>query len=164
MVAIARAMMAAPRLMLLDEPSLGLAPLFVARIFEQIKALRASGGTILLVEQNARLALSIADRGYVLESGRIGVAGSAAELLHNPHVQDAYLGGAGSSRAMEDSIRAIAAANPWLASSSRLASHCRILAPAKNETIRHAGRCPRLPAERMPDSIPAPREVTSYRT
>ena len=108
MVAIARAMMAAPRIMLLDEPSLGLAPLFVTRIFEQIKALRASGGTILLVEQNARLALSIADRGYVLESGRIGVAGSAAELLHNPHVQDAYLGGAGSSsRAMEQSIRAM---------------------------------------------------------
>jgi branched-chain amino acid transport system ATP-binding protein len=101
-------MMAAPRIMLLDEPSLGLAPLFVARIFEQIKALRASGGTILLVEQNARLALSIADRGYVLESGRIGVAGSAAELLHDPHVQDAYLGGAGSSsRAMEQSIRAM---------------------------------------------------------
>jgi branched-chain amino acid transport system ATP-binding protein len=108
MVAIARAMMAAPRLMLFDEPSLGLAPLFVTRIFEQIKALRAAGGTILLVEQNARLALSIADRGYVLESGRIGVAGSAAELLHNPHVQDAYLGGAGSSsRAMEDRIRAM---------------------------------------------------------
>jgi branched-chain amino acid transport system ATP-binding protein len=108
MVAIARAMMAAPRIMLLDEPSLGLAPLFVARIFEQIKALRASGGTILLVEQNARLALSIADRGYVLESGRIGVAGSAAELLHDPHVQDAYLGGAGSSsRGMEESIRAM---------------------------------------------------------
>ena len=108
MVAIARAMMAAPRIMLLDEPSLGLAPLFVARIFEQIKALRASGGTILLVEQNARLALSIADRGYVLESGRIGVSGSAAELLHDPHVQDAYLGGAGSSsRAMEQSIRAM---------------------------------------------------------
>ena len=108
MVAIARAMMAAPRLMLLDEPSLGLAPLFVTRIFEQIKALRAAGGTILLVEQNARLALSIADRGYVLESGRIGVFGSAVELLHNPHVQDAYLGGAGSSsRAMEGRIRAM---------------------------------------------------------
>jgi branched-chain amino acid transport system ATP-binding protein len=108
MVAIARAMMAAPRLMLLDEPSLGLAPLFVARIFEQIKALRAAGGTILLVEQNARLALSVADRGYVLESGRIGVTGTAAELLHDPHVQDAYLGGAGSStRAMEDRIRAM---------------------------------------------------------
>jgi branched-chain amino acid transport system ATP-binding protein len=108
MVAIARAMMAAPRLMLLDEPSLGLAPLFVTRIFDQIKALRAGGGTILLVEQNARLALSIADRGYVLESGRISVAGSATELLHNPHVQDAYLGGAGSSsRAMEDRIRAM---------------------------------------------------------
>jgi branched-chain amino acid transport system ATP-binding protein len=108
MVAIARAMMAAPRLMLMDEPSLGLAPLFVTRIFDQIKALRAGGGTILLVEQNARLALSVADRGYVLESGRISVSGSAAELLHNPHVQDAYLGGAGSSsRAMEDRIRAM---------------------------------------------------------
>jgi branched-chain amino acid transport system ATP-binding protein len=106
MLAIARAMMAKPRLMLLDEPSLGLAPLFVARIFEQIKTLRENGGTILLVEQNARIALSIADRGYALESGRIGVAGSAAELLYNPHVQDAYLGGAGSSsRAMEERIR-----------------------------------------------------------
>jgi branched-chain amino acid transport system ATP-binding protein len=106
MVAIARAMMAKPRLMLLDEPSLGLAPLFVARIFEQIKALRANGGTILLIEQNARAALAIADRGYALESGRISVAGSATELLYNSHVQDAYLGGAGgSSRAMEDRIR-----------------------------------------------------------
>jgi branched-chain amino acid transport system ATP-binding protein len=108
MVAIARAMMAAPRLMLLDEPSLGLAPLMVTRIFEQIKALRAGGGTILLVEQNARIALSIADRGYVLESGRVSVAGSAAELLHDPKVQEAYLGGAGStSRGMEDRIRAM---------------------------------------------------------
>jgi branched-chain amino acid transport system ATP-binding protein len=108
MLAIARAMMSAPRLMLLDEPSLGLAPLFVTRIFDQIKALRQNGGTILLVEQNARVALSIADRGYALESGRIAVAASAAELLYNPHVQDAYLGGAGSSsRAMEERIRAM---------------------------------------------------------
>ena len=68
--------------------------------------MRAGGGTILLVEQNARLALAIADRGYVLESGRISVAGSAAELLHDPSVQDAYLGGAGgTSRAMEERIR-----------------------------------------------------------
>jgi branched-chain amino acid transport system ATP-binding protein len=108
MVAIARAMMAAPRLMLLDEPSLGLAPLMVTRIFKQIKALRADGGTILLVEQNARIALSVADRGYVLESGRVSVAGTAAELLHDSKVQEAYLGGAGStSRAMEDRIRAM---------------------------------------------------------
>jgi branched-chain amino acid transport system ATP-binding protein len=107
MLAIARAMMSRPRLMLLDEPSLGLAPLMVARIMDQIVALRAAGGTVLVVEQNARAALNIADRGYVLENGRITVSGKASELLGNPAVQDAYLGGqGGGSRAIETRIRA----------------------------------------------------------
>jgi branched-chain amino acid transport system ATP-binding protein len=106
MVAIARAMMSAPRLLLLDEPSLGLAPLVVARIMEQIVALREAGGTVLVVEQNARAALAIADRGYVLENGAIAVSGKAGELLDNPVVQDAYLGGqGGSARGMEERIR-----------------------------------------------------------
>jgi branched-chain amino acid transport system ATP-binding protein len=107
MLAIARAMMSKPRLMLLDEPSLGLAPLLVTQIMSQIAALRAAGGTVLVVEQNARAALGIADRGYVLENGRIAVSGKAADLLGNQAVQDAYLGGqGGSSRAIEQRIRA----------------------------------------------------------
>ena len=107
MLAIARALMSSPRLLLLDEPSLGLAPLMVARIMAQIVALRAAGGTVLVVEQNARAALDVADRGYVLENGRITVSGRAAELLRNSAVQDAYLGGqGGGSRAIEERIRA----------------------------------------------------------
>ena len=106
MLAIARAMMSQPKLLLLDEPSLGLAPLMVARIMDQIVALRAAGGTVLVVEQNARAALDVADRGYVLENGRITVSGKASELLTNSAVQDAYLGGQGGSmRAIEDRIR-----------------------------------------------------------
>ncbi len=107
MVAIARAMMSRPRLLLLDEPSLGLAPLMVARILEQVVALRQAGGTILVVEQNARAALTIADRGYVLENGRIVLDGSAARLLDDPAVRDAYLGGeGGGSGGIEARIRA----------------------------------------------------------
>ena len=107
MLAIARAMMSRPRLLLLDEPSLGLAPLMVERIMAQIVALRAAGGTVLVVEQNARAALDVADRGYVLENGRVTLAGAAATLLGNPAVQDAYLGGqGGSARAIEQRIRA----------------------------------------------------------
>jgi len=113
MAAIARALMARPRLLLLDEPSLGLAPLMVEQIFQCIEELRRGGGTILLVEQNARAALGIADRAYVLETGRITLSGNAAALLENPAVQDAYLGGQGSSsRAMEERIRARAALYP----------------------------------------------------
>jgi branched-chain amino acid transport system ATP-binding protein len=107
MLAIARAMMSQPRLLLLDEPSLGLAPLLVAQIMGQIEALRAAGGTVLVVEQNARAALGIADRGYVLENGSITVSVKAADLADNRIIQDAYLGGeGGSSRAVEERIRA----------------------------------------------------------
>lgn len=106
MLAIARAMMSRPRLLLLDEPSLGLAPLMVTRIMDQIVALRAAGGTMLVVEQNARAALTVADRGYVIENGRITLSGKAHDLLDNPAVQDAYLGGqGGGARAIETRIR-----------------------------------------------------------
>jgi branched-chain amino acid transport system ATP-binding protein len=92
MLAIGRALMADPRLLLLDEPSMGLAPKLVAEIFRHVKALKASGTTILLVDQNARAALAIADRGYVMETGRLVVEGAAAELLRDATVQKAYLG------------------------------------------------------------------------
>ena len=92
MLAIARALMAQPRLLLLDEPSMGLAPRLVAEIFAQITLLKAQGTTILLVDQNARAALAIADRGYVMETGRIVLHGLAADLLRDPQVQQAYLG------------------------------------------------------------------------
>ncbi len=92
MLAISRALMAAPRLLLLDEPSLGLAPLMVNRIFEVISRLKAEGVTILLVEQNARKALAVADRAYVLETGLVTLEGSARELAASPAVERAYLG------------------------------------------------------------------------
>jgi branched-chain amino acid transport system ATP-binding protein len=93
MLAIARAMMARPKVLLLDEPSLGLAPVVVAGIFETIRAIHAEGVTILLVEQNAHLALSVAQWGYVLETGRIQVRAPAAELLSDDRIRAAYLGG-----------------------------------------------------------------------
>jgi branched-chain amino acid transport system ATP-binding protein len=92
MLAIGRALMAEPRMLLLDEPSMGLAPKLAAEIFATIAALKAQGTTILLVDQNARAALAIADRGYVMQTGRIVLDGSAADLLHDPQVQRAYLG------------------------------------------------------------------------
>ncbi len=92
MLAIARALMARPRLLLLDEPSLGLAPQMADRIFETLLELRAQGVTLLLVEQNARAALEIADRGYVLEGGRVVRSGPAQQLRSDPMVQRAYLG------------------------------------------------------------------------
>ncbi|MBI2504397.1 MAG: ABC transporter ATP-binding protein [Candidatus Latescibacteria bacterium] len=92
MLAIGRALMARPRLLLLDEPSLGLAPFLVHRIFEVIRQLNARGTTILLVEQNANEALQIAHRGYVMETGRIALEDEAASLLRNPQVREAYLG------------------------------------------------------------------------
>ena len=93
MLAIGRALMARPRLLLMDEPSLGLAPLLVKEIFQTIAEIRSQGVTVLLVEQNAHMALSIADRGYVLETGRITLSGPAKELLANEDVKKAYLGG-----------------------------------------------------------------------
>jgi branched-chain amino acid transport system ATP-binding protein len=92
MLAIARAMMAKPKLLLLDEPSMGLAPLNVEAIFTVIQNLSKEGMTILLVEQNARLALSMANRAYVMESGEITIQGPAQELLHDERVRKAYLG------------------------------------------------------------------------
>ncbi|MBR1222550.1 ABC transporter ATP-binding protein [Bradyrhizobium sp. U87765 SZCCT0131] len=94
MLAIARALMGAPRLLLLDEPSLGLAPLIIKEIFAIIRDLRSRGITILLVEQMANLALRLADRAYVLDSGRITMSGTGAELLAHPEIRKAYLGNA----------------------------------------------------------------------
>ena len=93
MVAVARGMMAQPRLLLLDEPSLGLAPLIVQQVFRIIESIRSRGTTVLLVEQNAHMALSVADRGYVLETGSLLVSGKPADLWSNPDVRAAYLGG-----------------------------------------------------------------------
>ncbi len=92
MLAIARALMACPKLLLLDEPSMGLAPLMVAKIFEIVREIAQRGVTILLVEQNARLALELAGRGYVMESGAVTLAGDARRLLEEPKVREAYLG------------------------------------------------------------------------
>ncbi|MEW6567823.1 MAG: ABC transporter ATP-binding protein, partial [Chloroflexota bacterium] len=92
MLAIARALMAGPRVLLLDEPSMGLAPVLVDSIFDTIQELHRSGTTILLVEQNARMALQIANRGYVLQTGEIVLSGTAEELRSNSMVQQAYLG------------------------------------------------------------------------
>jgi branched-chain amino acid transport system ATP-binding protein len=91
-LAIGRALMARPRLLMLDEPSMGLAPRMVTQVYEILAELKAAGTTILLVEQNARAALKVADRGYVLETGRIILDGTAAELREDPEVQRAYLG------------------------------------------------------------------------
>ncbi len=92
MLAMARALMGHPRLLLLDEPSMGLSPIMVDKIFEVVRDIRAQGMTILLVEQNARLALQSADRGYVMESGLITMTGHAADMLDDPKVRAAYLG------------------------------------------------------------------------
>jgi branched-chain amino acid transport system ATP-binding protein len=93
MLSIGRALMAKPQLLLMDEPSLGLAPLIVNRIFDVIRRLKESGVTILLVEQNARKALSVADHAYVLETGLVSLSGPAAVLARDPAVEQAYLGG-----------------------------------------------------------------------
>jgi branched-chain amino acid transport system ATP-binding protein len=93
MLAIGRALMAKPRVLLLDEPSMGLAPIIVQDIFRTLREINKAGLTIFLVEQNVRQALKIADRAYVIETGRIVLTGSGRELLGNPKVQDAYLGG-----------------------------------------------------------------------
>ncbi|NLG85072.1 MAG: ABC transporter ATP-binding protein [Firmicutes bacterium] len=93
MLAMARGLMSRPRLMLMDEPSMGLAPLLVQEIFRIIREINAAGTTVLLVEQNAHMALSIAHRAYVLETGRIVLSGPAEELAQDPKVKEAYLGG-----------------------------------------------------------------------
>jgi branched-chain amino acid transport system ATP-binding protein len=93
MLALGRALMSQPRLLMLDEPSLGLAPMIVREIFGIISALRSTGVTVLLVEQNARAALHVADHAYVLETGEMGLQGPAAELAANPRVAETYLGG-----------------------------------------------------------------------
>ncbi|MTI45870.1 branched-chain amino acid transport system ATP-binding protein [Roseibium hamelinense] len=92
MLAIARALMGRPACLLLDEPSMGLAPILVAQIFDVVKGLKALDVTVLLVEQNAFGALSIADRGYVMETGRVTISGSAKELIADPRIREAYLG------------------------------------------------------------------------
>lgn len=93
MLAMGRALMAKPKLLLLDEPSMGLAPLFIEKVFDIIKNVNAQGMTVLVIEQNANQALKIADRGYVLESGKITMTGTGAELLASDDVRKAYLGG-----------------------------------------------------------------------
>ena len=92
MMAVARSLMSNPKLLILDEPSLGLAPLIVAEIFETIERIRKDGTAILLVEQNANMALGISDYGYVLESGQVLISGTASELIRDPLVQQAYMG------------------------------------------------------------------------
>ena len=92
MVVIGRAMMANPKLIMIDEPSLGLAPLMIDEVFELLKDLKASGTTLLIVEQNTRVALEIADYGYVMENGRIVLEGAAEELRNNEDVREFYLG------------------------------------------------------------------------
>lgn len=93
MLAMGRALMSSPKLLMLDEPSMGLAPILVQEIFNIIKALHDAGTTVLLVEQNARMALSIADRAYVLETGKVSMSGNAADLANDERVKQAYLGG-----------------------------------------------------------------------
>lgn len=108
MLAIARALMARPLLLLLDEPSLGLAPMIVTEIFRTLRDLRAEGNTIFLVEQNARRALQLADRGYVLERGRIVLEGDGGALLDDPMVQQTYLGRRAATVAAEAARTGIA--------------------------------------------------------
>ena len=93
MLAMGRALMAKPKLLLLDEPSMGLAPIFIKEIFKIIEAIKEQGTTVLLIEQNAKMALQVADRGYVLESGKLVLSGSGQDLLASDQVQKAYLGG-----------------------------------------------------------------------
>lgn len=93
MLAMARALMGRPRVLCMDEPTMGLSPLFVDRVLELIQTVNKTGVTVFMVEQNANLALRIADYGYVLQAGRIALAGPARDLLHDPRIRDAYLGG-----------------------------------------------------------------------
>jgi branched-chain amino acid transport system ATP-binding protein len=106
MLAIGRALMTRPKLLLLDEPSLGLAPLLVKEMARIVRDLHRSGIAVLLVEQNARLALTLADRAYVLESGRIVLEGRGRDLLDDPHVKEAYLGGRARAAARHEGAAA----------------------------------------------------------
>ena len=99
MLAIGRALMSRPKLLMLDEPSLGLAPLIVREVLNTVSALRKTGVSVLLVEQNARAALNVADRGYVLEMGEVAVQGPADQLIHDQRVIDTYLGVGGARAA-----------------------------------------------------------------
>ena len=93
MLAMGRALISRPKLMMLDEPSMGLSPILVEQIFDIIRRLRSAGTTILLVEQNAEMALAVADRAYVLESGKIALSGTGADLARSDAIRKAYLGG-----------------------------------------------------------------------
>ena len=104
MLVIGRALMARPKLLLLDEPSLGLAPIIVRDIFRSLRDIRQQGMTVLLVEQNARMALKLADRAYVLETGRVRLEGAAAELLASPDIQASYLGHAAAQEPAKPSV------------------------------------------------------------
>jgi len=115
MVAIGRALMAAPKLLMLDEPSLGLAPLLVKDIFERIKTVNEEGTTILIVEQNASIALSIADYGYIMEQGRIVLEGRAADLSNNADVKEFYMGmGEGGTRKSFKDVKAYKRRKRWM--------------------------------------------------
>ena len=103
MLAIARALMASPKLLILDEPSLGLSPVLVSQIFQLIASLRDRGMAILLSEQNARLSLAIADRGYVIENGRVAISGKGRELIHSSDIAERYLGVGANFGAISDS-------------------------------------------------------------
>ncbi len=109
MLAIGRGLMSRPRLLILDEPSLGLSPLLVSEIFTLIAGLRARGLSVLLAEQNARAALSIADRAYVIENGRVTLSGAASDLLHSPEIAARYLGVGVATAASADQSAAMAA-------------------------------------------------------
>jgi branched-chain amino acid transport system ATP-binding protein len=100
MVAMARALMSRPRLICMDEPTMGLAPLYVERVLAQVQAINRQGVTVFMVEQNANLALQIAHYGYVLQNGRVALAGDAGALLGDPQIRDAYLGSSGGARAL----------------------------------------------------------------
>ena len=114
MVAIGRALMAAPKLLLLDEPSLGLAPLLVKDIFERIKTVNEEGTSVLVVEQNAAIALSIADYGYIMEQGRIVLEGVAAELKTNPDVKEFYMGVTEGGRKSFKDIKSYKRRKRWM--------------------------------------------------
>jgi branched-chain amino acid transport system ATP-binding protein len=114
MLALGRALMSEPTLLMLDEPSLGLAPLVVKSIFATIAALRSTGVTILLVEQNARAALSVARHGYIMEQGKVVLDGSADELRDNEDVKEFYLGGAGDQRKSFKNLKSFKRRKRWL--------------------------------------------------